>query len=325
MSSNSVDRDGAYPDLRDKVTRRLVFAIITALILGIPLVVLSIIGAAVNVPWIFVLALSILIAGEIYAKILPRRLLNITPEAQALITQNPFGGGLVVYGPGVTIPFPWEGKTIKSNYSLQVINRSFAVAVPTITGLANIVGNFQYSAVLDKVEKIVRADDTQIDEGFTGYIEAFLTDYLTELTLEKARGQIQDLNKELRTKFMELRVEDGDNNALTGAQFLDAFGIKAFVIQIRSIKLPDAVQKTQDAIAEAEGNFKVVATIYGTEVEVLKKKLQDGSISREDFQKMLEYAFAASENAEMKINVYRGDVLQGLSDTARQFFGSKKA
>ncbi len=235
--------------------------------------------------------------------ILERRLFIYVPEWKAYVTQDPFSGYNVPYGPGLHISYPWEQRNADGNEPLDVITKPFSVSVQTSTSQVQVEGSFQYAADLARITTFIGNDVTTIEGGFIAFFESFLSERYAGKDAENARTGIGDTNKALADRFMG--TQDADTTSLE-----DKFGIIAVSLVITKLKLPDAVQKTRDAVDEAAQMQKVVAKTYGIEPEELAARVKDGRISLNDYNKMLNRAMSISENAEGEVKIFEG--LEGV-------------
>lgn len=241
------------------------------------------------------------IGGMYLIYLLSRRLVVYNQEWSAYVTQDPFTGENVPYGPGAHPSYPWEQRNAEGNESLEVITKPFSVPVQTSTAQVEVENSFQYAVDLRGITKFIGNDTSTIEGGYIAFMQSFLTARYATMTAEEARKDIGPTNAALADAFMGTAGDE-----VEPVDFEDKFGIITVSLVIKSIKLPAAVQKTRDAIDEAAMLHKVVASMIGLTPEELTAKLKSGEITKERHDKLLNRAMATSDNATMDIKVIEG-------------------
>ncbi len=304
---------------RNKVIRWIFFIAAISLVVGGPTLFLAFWGSRIGPFFTKTGVLAGLAVGAFLLTLLVPRLLIYNREWSAYVTQDAFAGTMVPYGPGLHPSFLWEERNRNRNLSLGPITQTFTLKVPTKTAEVEVTGVFQYAGNLYKIINLVGVDQSTIDNGFVGFIESFLTGKLTDKTSDEAIKATEEVNQQLAEEFMGVHVSAG----LTPVDFEDKYGIKTVNLLINTIKLPAAVQKTRDARDEAEVLFGVVATLYGLTTEELKTRRTTKTISDEEYNRMLNRAMAASDNAKMEIKVVEGNMGAAIADTMFGGAGNK--
>jgi len=281
---------------RDRWSRVLVFIATSGIVLVAPFLLVQLFG--LEGKWGHVVnALAILASGMIYVHLLPRRLLNIVPQVQGFVSQDPiFGGEMIIYGPGLHVPFPWERRDVKSNTSLEVISSTQSVAIPTKTSAVEIEFTYQYEGDLSRQDRFIATDESTIDEGFKSRITSEISENVAGKNLgaeEVIASGVVDLNEKMKELF-------GSSGSLQKV-FLEEYGVRVKVVKINKITLPVELQKTRDAEEESKAIIKGIAYLYGMKPEVLIEKLENGGISDEKYRDMLKHFMAISGNATMVI------------------------
>ncbi len=310
-----VENDSDYPEkeFRDRFGRLVVLTVYTAILPAVlPL------GFWFIADWQWVSSikwnralndlLSIgVFAGFAEAYLLSiHRFLKIVPNAQALVTQNPFGGYRIPYGPGLHASFPQEQVEGKSNFSLETITDTIIVEMPTKTSLVKVTMTFQYKAYLRVITRLLGVNDSTIKEGFGSFIQSYLAPKLAEKTVEEAREYVDEYNTQLAIDFAKKQTATPTGGTMAGAHYFMRFAILSIILKIAKIELPPAVQKTRDTKDEAEQQLEIVATMYGLDPVELKKKRQSGEMTTEEYNSMLDRALAASEQATMNVTSVHG-------------------
>jgi hypothetical protein len=182
---------------------------------------------------------------------------------------------------------------------------------------------------LSAIRGAIGFDAAAIESGIIPFIKSFLIsecnkeDEVEEGGKKKtvkrdakwARTHIDNLNTALADRFMS--VIDGEGK--TPGDFEEAYGLISVSIAISNIALPSAVQKSLDAIDESASQLAIVAKLYGyaDDVAKLEADILSAKITRKDYTEMVEHAMAVSENAEMKIQVFRGDIPSAAASLAK--------
>ena len=263
------------------------------------------------------LLIGFCIGGALEAWLAPRRMFIYNPEWTAYVTQDVFAGTMIPYGPGFHLSHWWEERNKRGNYSLKVITRDFKASVATQTAKVVVSGQYGYAIDLELITRAIGVDETTIENGITAFIESFLTSRCADESADKVRGMIDDLNGLLASEFME---KDGEEDLKS---FGDQYGFITVSVIINNIMLPEAAQKTRDAIDEAASLNSVVAKMYGLTPEELAAQLKSKIISMKDFNTMLNRALAASDNAKMDIKIIEADIPALVGKIVEQFSGEK--
>ncbi len=262
------------------------------------------------------------IGGEIVARLAPNRMFIYNPEWTGYVTQDSFAGTMVPYGPGFHLSHWWEVRNKRGNWSLKVITRDLDVGIATSTAKVTIHGKYEYAINLALIQRAIGIDDTTIESGITAFVDSFLTSQCAGKSADDIRKGIDQLNADLATEFMKAEIDDPgtpeDERNLS--KLGDKYGFITVSVVIDNIELPAAVQKTRDAKDEAVQLFEVVANMYGIELSELKRRVAAKEISTEEYNKMLNRAMAASENATtMNVNVIEADIPALVGELAKKF------
>jgi hypothetical protein len=257
------------------------------------------------------------VGGALEAWFAPNRMFIYNPEWTGYVTQDIFFGTMVPYGPGLHLSHWWEERNKGGNYSLKVITRDFSASIATKTAKVVIKGKYEYAINLALIARAIGVDETTLESGITAFIENFLTSQCANEDAYAVRGMIDVLNGKLAAEFMCDEGCDEDNVQI--ASFGDKYGFITVSVVIDNIALPEAAQKTRDAIDEASALHSVVATLYGFTPEKLAEKLASKEISVKDYNTMLNRALAASENATMDLKVIEADIPALVGEIAKQF------
>jgi len=239
------------------------------------------------------------IGGAVLTWFAPKRLFIYNEEWSAYVSQDMWLGTMVPYGPGLSVSFPWEQRNKTGNYSLRPHPEVLMIPVQTKTSKVTVKVTLEYMFDLSNLGQAIGADAEAIKTDYASFIGSFLTQKLSDMDAETARKSVRSLNDMLAEEFMG--VEDA--KGMTPAEFEGQFGIITVSITIGELSLPEDVERTRNAIDEAEELFKVTAALYGKSPEKLATDLESGTITHEQFEKMTNRAMATSKNANMNINV----------------------
>ncbi len=233
------------------------------------------------------------VGGFLLAR-LSHRLFVYNEEWQAYLTQDPFSGQNIPYGPGLHLSHVWEERNKNGNYSLTVVTKQFEVAVQSKTAKVTVTGQFQYSIDLSNIKRFIGISASTVEDGLTAFIESFLTRELARDDAEHARQNTDDINKKLKKEFM------GEDDAII--DFEQKYGIITVNLILKTIKLPEEAQKTRDSVDEAKTLMQIVAELSGMSVADYQTKRTSGEISADQHKQLLDRAMAVSGN-NAKINV----------------------
>ncbi|MCX6787623.1 MAG: hypothetical protein NT108_00470 [Candidatus Kaiserbacteria bacterium] len=304
---------------RNRFFRLMWFLISTGFIIGAPTALVGYWGLLIGHETIGYL-LGFCGGGTLARWIIPDRMLIYNPEWTGYVTQNMFTGTMIPYGPGLHLSHWWEERNKNGNYSLKVITRPFSVGISTQSAKVIVGGKFEYAIDLALIERAIGVDASTIESGITAFIDSFLTSQCAQMDAGEVRKQITELNEKLSLEFMS-RKEGGKDPISFGSKY----GFITVSVVIDSIAFPSAVQKTRDAIDEAEVLHEVVARLYGYEPAMLKTKIASGEISTDAYNKMLNRALTVSGNdTKMDITVVEGDIPILAVKLAEKFLNEKK-
>ena len=233
-----------------------------------------------------------------------QRLIIYDEEWTAYVTNEPFSGENVAYGPGAHPSHFWEQRNKKGNYSLERITRVFTVGVSTKTSRVTATVTYQYAIYLPWILNFIGNDISTIEDGFIGFLESFLTEKLADETAEDARKQVRQINTDLAQKFMQVKNLAG----ATAREFEEKNGILSVSILITGLALPEAVQKTRDAVDEARVLMEAAAKMMHLEPDAFMQQVIEGKIPWSQYEKILNRAMALSENATLSIMAVEGDI-----------------
>lgn len=294
---------------RDWKVRWIVFAVCVALTLLIPYEVFHYVGQVLDHP---------VIGGFIGAGIgvallgfLMPRLLVYVPEWSAYVTQNPFGGAMIGYGPGTHASLPWEQRNARGNFWLGVITKVFTLTIPTQTSAVTVKGRVFYHASLRFITRAIGVDKEVVEEGLVSYISSHLT---SKLGAKKAESVI----KEAAQTSTELNGEFRDSPVGNPEEFEKKYGYSAASIVIDQISYSADVQKALDAVSEAEKLNDIAAKLLGISKEQMATLLEKRVLTMKQVKEVVDRALVASGNATMQLNVIEGDMANAVANFLTQ-------
>jgi uncharacterized membrane protein len=311
---------------RSRRLRWLVFSLSLGLCFAVPMWLCHVLALqfseALGVPALFAGAL---VGIELFVRILPYYIVDV-PQVQGFVTINNlvptfnFGGVVdVIYGPGIHISFPWEGRSEKSNFSLEVFTLQWNEDVPGADTQLLATGSYQFEVDLNRADRFIGIDPATIETGALDIIKAEVSRLLATKSGNDAKREIDEINDSLKERFglkQGSSIEDVE-------RFEKRYGIRSKAITIAGIDLPELVQKTRDAVDEAQQVINGVAAMYGMESGTLKDKLANGNIALESYNEMLDRFAAKSGNATMDIKAYKLHGLGDLGQLLNNFKGGK--
>ncbi len=291
--------DLSQPLDRDEVTRdrsgRNTFVTVGTLLLWLgPTAFLHFAGGLLGIPFIGGI-IGFILGTWLVKKLLPSRMLVFNPEWTAYVTQDPWTGKLIAYGPGAHTSYPWELRNKKGNYPLKTASGDISLTIPTQTAAVTLNGVFEYAMSLRHIYTALGMDPRDVEAFIRTFVQRFATSWCARYSADEVMEKIGLLNEELSNAFI---------HSLTGpAATIDLasrIGFKPVSVAIGTVTLPPAVQRTRDAIDEAGKLREVMLQMYHMTKEELAAQLQDGRISQERYQTMLNNAQVVSQNDTTK-------------------------
>lgn len=316
---------GSYDDcvLRNRTARWMFLGASLAAFLFIPgltaLMLLNILPGFPSSLAVPVLLFGAFLGGYGFSRILPNYVIDV-PQLQGFVTINKLkpllnipGSAYVIYGPGWHISFPWEERSEKSNFSLEVFTLEWKEEIPGKDSQLLVKGSYQFEVALDRSDRFIGIDEATIGTGGLDIIRAKVSTMLANETADTAKARIEEYNHHL-LQFFGLSDDPQDASV---SSFESRYGINSVAVTISGIDLPEAVQKTRDAVDEAGQVVRGIAAMYGMTPDVLKAKLVSGEITPESYNEMVDRFMANSGNAEMKIQALKlhglGNLIPGIA------------
>lgn len=293
---------------RNRESRWLTFIITSLAIVGGPAIFCWYWGSFLDVG-----ALGFLIGtgigGLLEAYIAPRRLLVSNPEWTGYVTQDAFNGEMIPYGSGWHPSHPWEQRNKSGNFSLRVATRDFSVGISTQTARVTVDGKYEYAIDISLLTRAIGVDESTVDTGLTAFITNFLTERGANHTAEEMRGMAGELNESLAAEFMQQLDSQGNE---TPDSFGRRYGFRTVAVVIGKIAFSDAVQKTMDAVDEADRLAEIASRIYGLNKAEFQRRVLNKELSMDDVNRMLNRAMATSDNVKAELNVQEFDIPAGI-------------
>ena len=266
------------------------------------------------------------IGGEIMRLII-HRFWVVIPQVQLLVTVNPyrniFGGDTdpnVTYTAGQDGPsYPWEARSSKSNITGEVVTVEWDDRVPGAETEFILRGSYQFRVDRKLADRFVGIDEATIRSGAIDLIRAEVGHLLADKDGDEGKRQIKTFNDKL---YDEFGVGESDPTREV-SDFEKNYGIETVKVTISSIDFPDEVQKTRNARDEARQVMLGVANLYGIRVDVLRRKMESGEITTEEYNEMLDRFFAASDNANMNIQAFKINNPSAFAAAFAAAFGRK--
>lgn len=323
--------DDSEVTTRDRPVRWVSIILCSIAMLAIPAGLLGMWGWFINFECMVIGAFIGLGLGIWFAsRIIPKRFIVDNPEWTALATQDAFSGKMIIYGPGAHPSLPQEERNEEGNISLEAVPLPFSVAISTGGSQVTVSVDYEYARRLSAIRGAIGFDAAAIEKGIVPFIKSFLIsecnqeDEVEENGQKKtvkrdakwARTHVDFLNDALADKFMGIKNIKGE----TPNDFENAYGLVSVSIAISNIALPSAVQKSLDAVDESASQLAIIAKLYGygDDIAALEADIRGGTkITKQQYTEMIEHAMAVSDNAEMKIQVFRGDIPSAAASLAK--------
>jgi hypothetical protein len=281
---------------RGKIRRVVSVIIVSAVCLFVPMILGNILGSLFGSFGSQLLGLAGFVGGGIFLSLISKRLFVYNEEWKAYVTNNPFGGQNVPYGPGLHFSHLWEQRNKDGEYDLSVISKTFELKAQTQSANVTVTGSFQYRIDLANITKFIGVNPTTVENGLIAFIKSFLTQRLAQFDAEGARKNLGDINSDLKHMFVD-----------EASEIEVKYGIQTVNLFLETIQLPEEAQKTRNAVDETEQLMVVAAKISGYTTEAYQKKRESGEISDERHMQFLNRAMAVSDNkTSINVNVIEG-------------------
>lgn len=320
-------RDSDIPsEQRTRWTRWVHLLLTTVAIFGLPMLLTFLLGSIFNDSFRNLLVLGGFVGGGlIYAYVAPRWLFVYNPAWNAHVTDNPIGGDMIPYGPGLNPSLLWEQRSPDRNVPLSLITLLFELTVQSRTAQVKVTGTFQFRVDPEHLKNFVGVDDpTTIDKGLLAYVKSFITSRIAGIEADKALQNIEEFNRDLATNFMGYKpTVVAPGGTFTPVEFEIKYGIIVVNLIIDGLALAETAQETRDAVDEAKILHRVVAGLLGMEPEALAKQIADGTFPYSQYEKVLNRAMAISNNAKLDVTVVEGDVGALAAKLFTQFGGKQ--
>jgi len=256
--------------------------------------------------------IGFVIGAEFVAQFAPRRMFIYVPEWCAFVTQNAWlRSTMVAYGPGFHLSYFWEARNAKGNWWMGPVVKNFAIGILTKSGEVIAVGKYFFRINLKKIERAIGVAEEVIDGLFQLSIKGLLTRLCAKKTIDEARVSIDELNAELVSMLMR----ETKNNPATlvderkVVKFGDPYGIIPVNVGLEDLNFSAKITQAFDALATAEMQAKVVASLFGIPYEELLARRKPGSpnpITDKVFLQMLDRAAVQSGAGKLNLTVFEG-------------------
>lgn len=270
---------------------------------------------------------AVLVGITAFSKVLPAYIVDV-PQVQGFVTIDKLrsllnlpGKADVIYGPGWHISFPWEDRSDKSNFSLEVFTLSWTEEVPGKTTQLLIGGSYQFEVALDRADRFIGIDEETIKRGALDVIRGEVSQQLADKDPDDAKREIKELNTHLMETF---GLTEGTPANAQVTNFEKRYGIRSIAVPVNGIDLPTKVQETRDAVDEANQVINGVAAMYGLTAVQLKEKLGAGDIRYADYNEMLDRFAAKSGNANMDIKALKIHGVDGIGSALINALGGNR-
>ncbi len=208
----------------------------------------------------------------------------------------------VVYGPGLHISYPWEGRESGRNISLEETSENFAVDVQTSKGNLKIKGSVRLRADIRKTVAYL-GGVASVASDITDLIKSEIIQRVVKKnSIIEALNSVDVINAYLRAEFKE-----SANSPVT--DFEKRFGVVVGDITISEIMPSEELQKTMTGLTEAEIIANGTALMLGyDDIKKVRKAIADGKVSQTDFNHARDRFMAASENIKMNLSAHEFNI-----------------
>lgn len=251
--------------------------------------------------------------------LMPRMLVD-NAEWHAYVTQNPLPwGGMVPYGPGLSVAFFWEQRNEAGNFPLGVIPRDFTLSTPTTTSEVTFEGTLFYNASVPYLTRAAGVNKRVVEDGLVAFIDSFISAYAGSED-KKAEDLIKkkgELTTQLNTKFRDQPALTSTASA-TQEEFEVKFGYSTAAITIKKIAYAAGVQETLNAISESRKMNEIAMNLLGVTKQELAEMLKNKTITVVQIKEMLDRAMVSAGQAKMNLNVVEGNLGAAAADFLTQ-------
>jgi hypothetical protein len=199
----------------------------------------------------------------------------------------------VIYGPGTHFAYPWEQRFEGNNIPVIEATEDFKFPVQCEDGILLAEGSFRLRpdfrnpvAFLSGVASVAGdLKDLIIVKAASHYKNKKVTD---------ATSSLPELNQLLDDTFVQGQKDSG---------LEIRFGVQIGDVTIRTVLPSEELQRTLSALAEAEMIFLGTAKVLGRTKDELKAGLEDGSVTKEEFdhaRREFRIISGNMDNAEVK-------------------------
>jgi len=236
-----------------------------------------------------------------------------------LVTQNGLksfydtdGPAEYFYGPGVHICYPWEIRSAGGNITLKEVASNITFTIQCTDGVLEGAGSYR-----------LRPDMARPFQYLTGVgaAESELIDLIVvkirKLYTGKPILKALTMNKQLEAELKKL-IESTDGEESAVSKIEARFGVEISDITVAQLLPNEELQRTINAIGEANAIFIGVAASFGLTRTQAIKKLELGDITPGDWNIARDRHLSVSGNLEgMKINRDEFDInLRGIDGDA---------
>jgi hypothetical protein len=231
----------------------------------------------------------------------PPNMMSITQDNFASLLGHPAVN--ISYGPGTHICFPWETAQSEYGVQLQEQSRSFVFETQLADGTLNGSGSVRFRP--DHMNPMVYFTGSAKSEveGIDDLIIAEVQSFLVGMSALDAIDSLAALNRHLAARFLNQDTEFEQQN-----------GILVSDVSIAKLTPSAKLQQTLGGMTEAVAVQRGVALMLGMSPMEVRKQLDNGILSTQEYNKAREHFLALSGNlGGMQINRQEFDLsVRGL-------------
>jgi hypothetical protein len=144
--------------------------------------------------------IGMLIGGIVFGNFAPKRLLVTNDGLTGFYTTNTLAGELDVYGPGTHLSYPWEDRSKRDSFPLEVETLPFDVGVPTKTSGIIAKCELQWRYSLPRLVRAANLTEDTLKDGVEGFVDSVISAFVSPLTATTALTKVGDVNNLLRER-----------------------------------------------------------------------------------------------------------------------------
>lgn len=181
----------------------------------------------------------------------------------------------VIYGPGTHFSYPWEERFPENNIPLKEVAEEFNFMVVCKDGTLTVFASFRirpdFSNLLPYLSGVGAAA-----QDFKALQIKFITQRLTQQTMQEAKDNIQGLNRDLEEEFV----------GMGQTPFELRFGVQTGDVTVSNMLMSDEAQRTRSALNEAAVVSEGTAILLGYKtIALMNRALKNSKVTQADIDR----------------------------------------